>query len=181
MDWMCLWVRTCWRWFKNGWKGRGEREEDMLRTGLRNGIDCHAFNIIGYACMWRKMYFLTTLPALPLEDERWEHNGGVEDKNENEHENENMCTETPNSNDYSAKIVQLYPAKFNINAKEKKKKKNNTLKFSAHSHREREKERARENHRIIGAHTLTHAQVTYARPASLFEQPECCISCESSV
>lgn len=34
-----------------------------------------------------------------------------------------MCTETPNSNDYSAKIVQLYPAKFNINAHKKKEEK----------------------------------------------------------
>lgn len=52
-----------------------ERVRDMLRTGLRNGFDCHAFNVIGYACMWRKMYFLTTLPAIAStiteREEKW--------------------------------------------------------------------------------------------------------------
>lgn len=53
------------------------------------------------------------------ESENWRDE--IEDKNENANANanENMCTETPNSNDYSAKIVQLYPAEFNINAKER--------------------------------------------------------------
>lgn len=63
--------------------------------------------------MWRKMYFLNTWRNRELEYD------GNDDENENLNEDENMCTETPNSNDYSAKIVQLYPDKFNINAKER--------------------------------------------------------------